>query len=200
MRAGVSAASTLANYRLSKTVVRPKTSFQMARYNPGKIGTPEVIGFLGLTGGGYFQAELKGLHTEVEQMAAALASIRSIGPDGKPKITSSEQDNWFNTSWIPFYVGWTNFYENYAFGWKSINFPITTSRLEQLEDWRLRFLGLRATANRIFASSTEISNLPLPTAPKTYPSEWEGLVSTIKGAVIWILAGIAAFMLITHYL
>lgn len=199
MRAGVSAASMLANYRLSKTM--PKSSFGITRYNPNKIGTPEVIGFLGLTGGGYFQTELKGLHTEIEQFAAALASLRSIDPvTGKPKITTQEQDSWFDISWIPFYVGWTNFYENYAFGWKSINFPIQTSRLIQLEDWRLRFLGLRATANRIFINSTEITNLPLPTAPKTYPSEWEGLISTIKGAVIWILASIAAFMLITHYL
>lgn len=162
-------------------MVRPTSQERVSCYRNGVN--------VGIVSGGFFQTELKALNTEIQQLAFALQSARSIDPTryNTIKPISPEQEAWFNASWSPFLVGWTDFYEDYASGWKSIRFPIVTSRAEQMEDWRRRFIALRAAAEAVYPNSPEIHSLPIPTPPKEYPSFFDDISSTAKGLVLWIL-------------
>lgn len=181
---------------LSAMARRGSRSLRLKRNGNGVVigGRDSVI--VGLVGGGYFQTELKGLELEIRQMDTALGVIRGLGEDGKPLPITSEQEAWWKSSWAPFLQGWRSFYGEYAFGWKSMNFPITTSRVEQMEEYRSRFINLRTVAERLFAGTTVLKNLATPSPVKVYPSMWDGFVETLKGLVLWVILGVGAVVLI----
>jgi hypothetical protein len=188
-------------YKLGATAF-PKQSAGLIRvYHNGVVPDPVV----GLVGGGYFQTELHSLDDEVEQTASVLdqavgrrtPSEVLLNPSGGFFTKGTpEQVAWYRSVWSSFYEGWKRFFRDYTTGWKSIRFPISTSRVEQIEDYRKQFIQLRGLVERMFAGDPVVANLPVPTAPKTYTNWWDDLTSGIKSVIIMALVGLAGVVLI----
>lgn len=187
-------------YRLGAAVAFPKQSTGLIRVY--QAGVDPVVG---LVSGGYFQTELHSLDSEIEQTASVLN--QAVGRKTQIEFIQNPTQGWFTKGtptqvawyksvWSSFYEGWKYFFLDYTTGWKSIRFPIVTSRVEQIEDYRKQFIQLRALAEKMFADDPVIASLPAPTKPKTYTSWWEDLTSGVKSIIIMTLIGLAGVVLI----
>jgi len=155
---------------------------------------------VGLESGGYFQNELKSLHSEVEQLAKAIEMSRSLDPNKNPIPVTQEQDEWFVVAWLPFYRSWRQFYGKYAYGIVPYLPVVMTSRLEALEEYRRKFIALYTQAHKVLATSTSkaVQHLPKPSSPKKYQSAAQDLMDALGEAVAgifkWVLIGGVLFL------
>lgn len=186
----------MSSYKIGLMVPVRGAALQEQAYNVGS--TVEV----GIVSGGYFRSELRSLELEVRQTALAIGQERGLNTGSHSPTPGSEllpvseaAEKWFWSAWVPFLQNWHDFYNYYTTGFQSIAPIKPTSRAEQLEDYRAKFIKLRKEASQLYGGAIDL--LPAPAPPKKYQGLWDDVLDGIKRLVVIVLGGLTVYYLIT---
>lgn len=136
---------------------------------------------------GYIRDQANALNAEIESMDTELGTERSSWGLTALPIDKQKMDQWWNSTWVPFFSSWRKWWEDHGnsgtLGTVMSNF--WGSSWTELQTWRQKFINTRESAKAVGYNFTS----PEPAAPDESP--WKsGIMELWDTIKLVIYAGI----------